>query len=161
MKDFAKAIEGIPACPNPKVPGPAAKLVHLTDVQLRFTDIDMLGHVNNNAYFQLMDLAKTRFFADLVDGDLNWRNPGVVIVNINVSFYAQAFMGEQLGVLTGVVSISDKSFTIEQRVVNLETGVVNCVAQTIMATYSKETMKSVPIDDEWRKMLTECMGERV
>lgn len=159
MKDFSKIIETIPACTNPKVPMPSGRLSHVTDVQLRFTDIDMLGHVNNNAYFQLMDLAKTQFFADLVDGDLNWRNPGVVIVNINVSFYAQAFMGERLVVLSGVVSVSEKSFTIEQRVVNLDTGVVNCVAQTVMATFSKETMRSVAIDDSWRKALIGCMGE--
>ncbi|MDE6610284.1 MAG: acyl-CoA thioesterase, partial [Muribaculaceae bacterium] len=109
----------------------------------------------------LMDLAKTSFFTDLRGDKISWNNPGVVIVNINVSFYAQAFMGERLGVLTGIASVSEKSFVVEQRVVNLDTGVVNCVAQTVMATYSKETMKSIPIDDDWRGALTACLGKNI
>lgn len=160
MKEF-KEITNIPACPNPKVPGAAARMIHLTDVQLRFNDIDMLGHVNNNVYFELMDLAKSKFFSFIVDGDVDWHNPGVVIVNVNASFFAQAFMGERLGVLTGIVSVSEKSFVVEQRVVNLDTGNVNCVATTVMASFSKETMRSVPIDDRWREALTACMGKRV
>lgn len=159
MNRYTEKIEKIPASTNPKVPAPSAPMLHLTNVQLRFTDIDMLGHVNNTTYLQLMDLAKTSFFTDLRGDKISWSNPGVVIVNINVSFYAQAFMGERLGVLTGIASVSEKSFVIEQRVVNLDTGVVNCVAHTVMATYSKETMKSIPIDDDWRGALTACLGK--
>lgn len=158
MKRYKEAIDRIPASQNKKVPAAAAPMLHLTDVQLRFTDIDMLGHVNNTTYLQLMDLAKTRFFSDLRGDKMNWSNPGVVIVNINVSFYAQAFMKDRLGVLTGIVSVSEKSFVIEQRVVNLDTGVVNCVAHTVMATYSKETMRSISIDDDWREALMSCVG---
>ena len=36
-----------------------------TSVQLRFNDIDALGHVNNSVYFQFFDLAKTEYFAGL------------------------------------------------------------------------------------------------
>ena len=159
MKNYTDVIGRIPSCPNPKVPAPLAPMSHLTDVQLRFSDIDMLGHVNNNAYLQLLDLAKTRFFNDLRGDKIQWSNPGVVIVNINISFYAQAFMGERLGVLTGVVSVSEKRFVLEQRVVNLDTGVANCVAQTVMATFCKETMKSIVIDDNWRCALISCMDK--
>ena len=43
-----------------------------TQVQLRFNDIDALGHVNNSVYFQFFDLAKTEYFAGLeVDADIN------------------------------------------------------------------------------------------
>ena len=52
-----------------------------TQVQLRFNDIDALGHVNNSVYFQFFDLAKTEYFAGLeVDADINWCKPAIVIV---------------------------------------------------------------------------------
>lgn len=35
---------------------------HHQPIQLRFNDIDMLGHVNNTLYFEYMDMAKTRYF---------------------------------------------------------------------------------------------------
>ena len=46
-----------------------------TQVQLRFNDIDALGHVNNSVYFQFFDLAKTEYFAGLevnADGDIKY-----------------------------------------------------------------------------------------
>ena len=154
MEKYLEIIDKIPASTNPKVPEPAAKLLHFTDIQLRFTDVDMLGHINNNSYLQFMDLAKTRFFTDLRGDIIHWDNPGIVIANINISFYAQAFMGEKLGVLTGVVSISERSFILEQRIVNIETGVVNCIAHTVMVSYSKKTMKSTLLSDDWRRALS-------
>ena len=35
---------------------------HSIPVQLRFNDIDILGHLNNSVYFTLFDLGKTRYF---------------------------------------------------------------------------------------------------
>ena len=55
-----------------------------TQVQLRFNDIDALGHVNNSVYFQFFDLAKTEYFAGLeVNADINWCRPSIVIANVN------------------------------------------------------------------------------
>ena len=36
---------------------------HATPLQLRFNDIDVLGHVNNNSQFALFDVGKTEFLS--------------------------------------------------------------------------------------------------
>lgn len=151
-------ITDIPPCPNPKVPAPKAPLRHLTPVQLRFTDIDMLGHLNNGAYLQLFDLAKTDFLASVIGHPLDWRDATAVIANINCSFFAQAFFGERLAVLTGVQSISTHSFILEQRMVNLDTGVVNCIASTVMVAFDHATGTSAEITPEWREALSRAMA---
>ena len=35
---------------------------HTLPLQLRFNDIDLLGHVNNSVYFSFYDLGKARYF---------------------------------------------------------------------------------------------------
>ncbi|MDE6269035.1 MAG: acyl-CoA thioesterase [Muribaculaceae bacterium] len=144
----------IPTCPNPKVPAPKAPLVHLTSVQLRFNDIDMLGHLNNGAYLELFDLAKTEFLTSIIGHPLDWRDAVAVIVNINCSFFAQAFYGEPLAVLTGVQSVSTHSFILEQRMVNTATGAVNCIATTVMVAFDHASATSAELTPEWREALT-------
>ena len=34
--------------------------------QLRFSDVDRFGHVNNSVYFSLFDMCKPRYFHDVV-----------------------------------------------------------------------------------------------
>ena len=42
---------------------------HTCPIQLRFSDVDQLGHVNSSVYFSLYDLAKTAYLtAALGDG---------------------------------------------------------------------------------------------
>ena len=38
---------------------------HTLPVQLRFNDIDALGHVNNSIYFTFYDLGKARYFEEV------------------------------------------------------------------------------------------------
>lgn len=42
---------------------------HITPIQIRFNDIDHLGHVNNNAYFAYYDLGKERYIIDVLGVD--------------------------------------------------------------------------------------------
>ena len=48
-----------------QVPEATIEFIHRTPVQLRFRDIDMFGHVNNNVYLELMDMAKASFYAQI------------------------------------------------------------------------------------------------
>ena len=59
---------------------------HTLPVQLRFNDIDALGHVNNSIYFTFYDLGKARYFEDVKRSPINWNDADLVIANINANF---------------------------------------------------------------------------
>ena len=52
--------------------------------QIRFSDVDQFGHVNNSVYFSLYDLAKTTYFQDVL-GMSEWGDVVVVVANINAT----------------------------------------------------------------------------
>ena len=80
-----------------------------TQVQLRFNDIDALGHVNNSVYFQFFDLAKTEYFAGLeVNADINWCKPSIVIANVNCSFIEPTVFQEPVEVPVDEVVLINK-----------------------------------------------------
>ena len=93
-----------------------------TPIQLRFNDIDALGHVNNSVYFQFFDLAKTEYFAGLeVNADINWCRPSIVIANVNCSFLVPTVFQEPVEVLTQCAHLGNKSLTLLQHLVNRDT----------------------------------------
>ena len=135
--------------------------MHITPLQLRFSDIDSLGHVNNSVYFTLMDLAKARYFLDVLGHDLNISEAGVVVVNVNCDFCAPAFFGEELAVRTSTVRIGEKSFVLSQEVFDTVTDSVKCCCRTVMCGFDPHTSTSIPIKDEWREALERFEGKNL
>ena len=66
---------------------------HRIPVQIRFSDVDQFGHMNNSSYFALYDLAKTSYIRD-VFGELIWDKLGIVVANINADFLAPVFFSD-------------------------------------------------------------------
>ena len=94
---------------------------HHVPVQMRFADIDILGHVNNGAYLQYMDLAKVRYFSETLADTLDWHKETLVVANINCTFMAPTFWGDEIEVVTTIESISVHSLILLQRVVDTRT----------------------------------------
>lgn len=138
---------------QPHLADPGFEFRHSTDVQLRFGDIDMFGHVNNNVYLQLFDIAKYDYFRRVMGPEFDIRALSMVVVNINCDFLAPAFLDERLHVLTACASVGDKSLRLLQRVINADTGQIKCQATTVMATFDPATMTSGPVDPAARAAL--------
>ena len=67
---------------------------HVTPVQIRFSDVDQYGHMNNSVYFSLYDLAKTSYFRE-VFGEKEWQDFSVVVANINADFLTSRILFRQ------------------------------------------------------------------
>ena len=87
---------------------------HWLPVQLRFNDIDILGHLNNIVYFSLYDLAKAMFIQSLRKEQIYWRKVDCVIANIDCAYIHPIYFGDQMEVATRCIHIGDRSFTLEQ-----------------------------------------------
>ncbi|MGM9861865.1 MAG: acyl-CoA thioesterase [Muribaculaceae bacterium] len=137
-----------------KAPDPKYPLRHITPVQIRFNDIDILGHLNNAVYLQFLDLAKAAYFRDVLAEAFDFNAIELVIVHIDIDFYAPSFIDTPLQVLTAVTRIGDRSLTVEQRVVSADTAEVKCVASTVLAGYDHTTHASAPISPAWRSRIS-------
>lgn len=149
MNNYQPVKIEIPECPNPKVPAPEVVFHFALDVQLRFNDVDIFGHINNSTYLQLFDLAKVRYFEAVLQGPVDWHTATVVVVNINASFYSPGYFDEPLKVVTSVGHMSEHSFILEQRIFNAQTGDVKCAAKTVMAGFDPQTAKGIAIPQKW------------
>ena len=46
---------------------------HKTDIQIRFKDIDQLGHVNNANHLTYFETSRVKYFNDIFAAETKWR----------------------------------------------------------------------------------------
>ena len=128
--------------------------MHRTDIQIRFNDVDQMGHVNNAVIMEYFDLGKEAFFAQRglppEEGEFT-----VIIVHYDVDFQRQIHFHDTVHVETSIERFGTKSLTVLQRVVDSVTNEVCATCHTVMSGYSRSTGASAVIPDDVRARLME------
>lgn len=130
---------------------------HELPAQLRFSDVDQFGHVNNSIYFSLYDMCKTRYFLDVV-GDEVFQNMAIVVANINANFLAPIFYPDEIVIQTAMQKIGRKSFILLQCAMNACTREVKCECRTIMVCDDQIRGCSILMPDGVRRKIDEYEG---
>ena len=134
------------------------KFKHSMPAQIRFSDVDQFGHVNNSVYFQLYDLAKTTYFKDVM-GMTEWNDVVVVVANINANFLMPIFFSDSIEIETTTIQLGNKSFTLLQRAVVKGSGEVKCECRTTLVMYDLLTKDPTPIPDHYKNAICEFEGK--
>jgi acyl-CoA thioester hydrolase len=136
---------------------PLETFSHRTDVQIRFNDIDILGHLNNTVYFSFFDTGKAWFFESIMNGSMNWKRVESVIANIDCAYVAPVFFGEEIEVLTRCMAVHEKSFRLQQVIVEKKTRQIKAASETVMVSFNPDTNMSQEIPAQWREALESSM----
>ncbi|MCH5228609.1 MAG: acyl-CoA thioesterase [Muribaculaceae bacterium] len=126
-------------------------------IQVRFSDVDVVGHVNNIVFFAYYDTGKAAFMAELLGRKISWDEVDTVVANVDCAFIAPIFWGENIEVLTTCVGIHEKSFRLLQMLRNADTLEVKSVCETVMVSFDPNTQKSAPLSEEWRSKLSSLL----
>lgn len=129
-------------------------------IQIRFSDVDVVGHVNNIVYFAFYDTGKAAFMSDLMGKQITWDKVETVVANVDCAFISPIFYGENIEVLTTCVGVHDKSFRLLQMLQNSTTGEVKSVCETVMVAFDPDTQKAAPLREEWRKKLLDSVNSQ-
>ena len=130
---------------------------HVLPLQIRFNDVDKFGHVNNTVYFQFYDTAKTDYIATVCKG-VDWERLAIVVVKIEAEFVAQIKGNDHIAGRTRIVKIGNKSFHLEQDVIDSDTQEVKSRCLSVMVLYDLERQQTIPLPDEWRKAISDYEG---
>ena len=123
---------------------------HQLPAQLRFSDVDAFGHVNNSIYFQLFDMGKTQYFMDVVREDI-FKHFGIVVVHVEGNFVSPIYYPDEIAIETSIVHLGNKSFTLMQRAINSRTKEVKCECETTMVTVDLDNNVAIRVPDEFRE----------
>lgn len=138
---------------DPKTLPPLSEFEHSIDLQIRFNDIDILGHLNNTVYFSFFDTGKAYFFEHILDGRMDWQRVETVIANVDCCYISPIYFGEEIEVWTRCKSLHEKSFRLQQIIVEKKTKEYKAAAETVMVGFDPQTQKSIMLPDRWRTAL--------
>ncbi len=80
-----------------------------TDIQIRFADLDPLGHVSNNAYSEYFEVGRVHWLSE-IEGE----RPYVVVAHLSVDFIKEVTLKDQIHVITACIKKGNKSLELSQ-----------------------------------------------
>jgi acyl-CoA thioester hydrolase len=125
---------------------------HTHPIQVRFNDIDMLGHTTNSVYMQYFDLGRLHYFIDVLNERMDWQGEGLILVSININYLAQTKLYNELEVRTKVTKLGNKSLVMHQQIYNKTTDEVAAEGKSTMVGYSISNEQSIPVPTRWREL---------
>ncbi|MDE5900518.1 MAG: acyl-CoA thioesterase [Muribaculaceae bacterium] len=134
---------------------------HKYPAQLRFSDFDMLGHLNNSVYLQIMDLGKVSYFAQATGKTPEPQGTIPVVAHIDIDFDQPTMPGEHITVETATECIGTKSITLRQQIINADNGSVKCRAHVVMVNFDLRTGATAEITDSDRKAISRYEGREL
>ena len=129
-------------------------------LQVRFSDCDPLGHVNNAVYLTYLEQARIVLWRDQLGVQLGRSAEGgsrgarFILARAEIDFKSQAFDGDELEVRLSLAGFGRSTATYEYEVVDVPTNRLVASAKTVQVWFDYDGGRSVPIDDELKKKLT-------
>jgi acyl-CoA thioester hydrolase len=132
--------------------------VHVYDAHVRFSDVDVYGHVNNVKYFEYYQEARIAFIASLADGDVD--SIRQVVARIDVDYRRPIlFRPEPYAVESWVTRIGTTSYDLSSRIVDGPAGgETYSQAEVRLVAYDLAAQRSRPLTDVERSRLEAVLG---
>lgn len=118
-----------------------------TTVEIRFADLDAFGHVNNATYLTYIEVARTKYWKQIIKW--NWKKTGIVIREANISYIKPIVWGDKIFIYVRTSKIGNSSFDIEYKIVKKEKeGETICsMAKTTCVAIDLKSKTSTPIPE--------------
>ena len=129
---------------------------HVYDCQVRFSDVDVYGHVNNVKYFEYYQEARIAFILSLDEplfDPAQQSRMRQVVARIDVDYKRPIlFRPESYAVETWVTRIGTSSYDLACRIVDAD-GTLYSKAEVRLVAFDTATQRSRPLSDVERARL--------
>ena len=126
-----------------------------TIVTPRVSETDGAGHINNTVIPAWFEAGRMEIFRILTP-DLSFASWKVALVNLNIDYVKQIYIGQDCTVETWIEKIGNKSFVVGERVLQADEICAKGTATYVYFDYARDV--SLPIPDEVRRMFGELRG---
>ncbi|TND07713.1 MAG: acyl-CoA thioester hydrolase [Bacteroidetes bacterium] len=124
---------------------------HKTSIQIRFKDIDALGHVNNANHATYIESARVSYFDEVIGTDIDWEKSGLILARIEIDYKQPILLHDKLLVYTACTRIGSKSMELSHRLVKEAHGAETEMAsgKSVVVTFNYAEKKAIEIPAEW------------
>ena len=119
--------------------------------QVRFRDLDPMGHVNNAVFLTYLEQARVAFFAEM-GAATGLDDMNMIVARVEIDFKAPVRLGQEVEVSVRASRFGTKSFDLDYEL-RVE-GELVAVAKSVQVAYDYKRREPVPVPAEWREKLS-------
>ena len=136
---------------------------HKTPIEIRFADVDAFGHVNNARFLTYIEMARVKYFDEIVDWGYDWSKEGIILARAEVDYVQPILFKDELFVYTRCSRLGRKSFDLEYQLVVFKEGkeILKADACTVMVAFDYRNHQSIEVPAGWREAIVKYEGENV
>lgn len=131
-----------------------AEFNYETEMDVRFRDLDLMGHLNNAVYATYLEQARVEYIEDVVEQPL--MEIGAVVADLHLDFERPIDWGDEVVVAVRVDELGTSSIPMEYEI--RVDGEIAATAETLVVTFDPEAGESRPIPDAWRERIQDHEG---
>lgn len=121
-------------------------MIQPAKIQVRFSDLDVMGHVNNAVYLSYFEYARVHYFGQLLTNEWDWNTNGVLLVRNEIDYIMPVLLKDVPVITIKTDAVGTKSFTLSYKVKVLDKLVTTGKSTLVM--FDAKMKKSIPIPPE-------------
>ncbi len=128
--------------------------VFSTDIDLRFRDVDAMGHVNNAVYFTYFEYGRLKFFYAESQKE---KFPGFafILAHVSCDFIRPVTLDDSLTLRMWIKEIGDKSFKFHYQLVDAsDPATVFATGESVQVCFDYQKNRSVPLSEDLNAQLS-------
>jgi acyl-CoA thioester hydrolase len=117
-------------------------------IQVRYADLDTMGHVNNSVYLTYFEYARVHYFNELLGLNWDWKKFGVLVAKNEISYLKAIHLNEVPEVEILLESIGTKSFTLAYEI--RVDGDLRTTGKSILVCFDARQNCSIEVNEDWK-----------
>lgn len=126
--------------------------MHELKVNVRFSETDALGHINNTSYFIYLEEARMKFFEALGLAS-NVEGWNFLLASTKCDFISQGYFNQLLSVRTYLTKVGTKSCELSHDILCSQTGETIAKGMAVLVCFNFNEQKSEPIPEMIKEKL--------
>ena len=128
---------------------------HSIPIQIRFSDIDKINHVNNACYLNYFETSRVHYFDTVFKGRNDWDTQGFVLARNEINHLVPIHLNDSIFCLTRVIKLGSKSLTLKNAILKkVGDNYIECANGIgILVAMNYKTHESILLPEDWKGMI--------
>jgi acyl-CoA thioester hydrolase len=126
---------------------------HRALIQVRFKDVDQMGHVNNANHFTYFELARVKYFNEVVNEPIEWKEQGIILAHMEIDYKRPILLNDEVYVYSRVSKFGTKSFEVEYKIVVVVNGNEDIAAtgKSVQVCFDYTRNETMNVPETWKQ----------
>jgi len=125
-----------------------------TTVDVRFRDLDTMGHVNNALYATYLEEARSAYYQEVIGESLP--DVDTVLAHLSIDYRAPIELNDIVTVVVTVPELGESSIPMDYEISSDDA--TAATAETVQVVWNREVGGSNPIPEKWRERIETYEG---